>query len=149
MPSFDLSWPGGVVIMLLRTFRVARSPAAARLASGGACRSKHTSMEVNSSGVAIIRLDCQGEKQNTLSDDLVDEFGEILEQLEANSDIKSAVLISGKKDSWIVSPPCDPNAQPSKALPCPQCVLAWLVATADGRSALRHLLIGGSQYQDD
>ena len=58
-------------------------------------------MEINSTGVAIIRLDCQGEKQNTLSSDLVDEFGEILQQLETNSDIKSAVLISGKKDSWI------------------------------------------------
>jgi hypothetical protein len=34
-------------------------------------QAKHTSLEVTDKGIAIIRLDCQGEKQNTLSEDLI------------------------------------------------------------------------------
>ena len=88
-------------------------------------------MTVTDSGVAVIRLDCQGEKQNTLSKDLLSEFEAITEKVDSDASIKSvsggiylksvptwrkicpsvsqspisstsqAVLLSGKKDSWM------------------------------------------------
>jgi enoyl-CoA hydratase/long-chain 3-hydroxyacyl-CoA dehydrogenase len=64
-------------------------------------RLKHMQMTVTDSGVAVIRLDCQGEKQNTLSKDLLSEFEAITEKVDSDASIKSAVLLSGKKDSWI------------------------------------------------
>lgn len=64
-------------------------------------RAKHMKMDVTPNGIAIMRLDCEGEKQNTLSEDLVDEFNSSIERLESDSSIKAAVLISDKKGSWI------------------------------------------------
>jgi len=63
--------------------------------------SQNIQMEVTPSGIAILRLDCQGEKQNTLSDTLVDDFKASLQRFEEDPAIKAAVLISAKKDSWI------------------------------------------------
>ena len=42
-------------------------------------RSKSTalSVEVNKQGVAVLRLDCPGEVQNTLSMELIQEFDEV------------------------------------------------------------------------
>ena len=112
--------------------------AARRLCTAAA--KKHVQMEVTPSGVAILRLDCQGEKQNTLSEALVvhaarcdddalpaqhfaitpclprvpcacltstlaslcqDDFDACLTRFEEDATIKAAVLISGKKDSWV------------------------------------------------
>jgi len=64
-------------------------------------RRKHMTVNVTDSGVAVLRLDCVGEKQNTLSSDLVDEFEEVIAKVETDPEVKAAVLISGKKDSWI------------------------------------------------
>ena len=44
-------------------------------------RSKSTaalSMEVNKQGIAMLRLDCPGEVQNTLSMELIQEFDQVL-----------------------------------------------------------------------
>jgi enoyl-CoA hydratase/long-chain 3-hydroxyacyl-CoA dehydrogenase len=64
-------------------------------------RSKHMQTEVTEHGVAIIRIDCEGEKQNSLSMEMIDEFDAGLTRLETDNAIKAAVFISGKKDSWI------------------------------------------------
>jgi enoyl-CoA hydratase/long-chain 3-hydroxyacyl-CoA dehydrogenase len=58
-------------------------------------------MRVSEEGVAVIRMDCVGEKQNTLSTEMFDEFESMLTQVETLPEIKAAVLISGKKDSWV------------------------------------------------
>ena len=48
-------------------------------------------MEVTASGVAILRIDCPGEKQNTLSTGMFDEFRDIFERVEKDDAIKAAV----------------------------------------------------------
>ncbi len=51
--------------------------------------------------VAIITLDTPGEKVNKLNEPLIDEFSKILDQIESNSEIDGAVLISGKEENFI------------------------------------------------
>jgi len=52
-------------------------------------------------GVAIITLDTPGEKVNKLNEGLIDEFTGFLNDLEANEELKGAVLISGKEENFI------------------------------------------------
>jgi len=51
--------------------------------------------------VAVLRLDVQGEKMNTLSAKLMADFEAVLTKLEGDTSVKAAVLISGKPDSFI------------------------------------------------
>lgn len=55
-------------------------------------------VELTSDGVATIWLDEQGEKVNKLSPALIDLFGNMMSELEQNSDVKAVVLMSRKKD---------------------------------------------------
>jgi len=74
---------------------------ASRLARHQSTQSGALKMEVTESGVAMLRIDCPGEKQNTLSGEMIDEFNHVVERVETDPSIKAAVLISSKKDSWI------------------------------------------------
>lgn len=53
-------------------------------------------------GVALIRFDGQGGRVNTLSSAALREFGAILDTLETDDSAQSAVLYSGKRDSFVV-----------------------------------------------
>jgi 3-hydroxyacyl-CoA dehydrogenase/enoyl-CoA hydratase/3-hydroxybutyryl-CoA epimerase len=52
-------------------------------------------------GVAILSLDKPGEKVNTLDESMMDQFSDFLLMLESDSELKGAVLISGKDDNFI------------------------------------------------
>ena len=55
-----------------------------------------------SDGVAVIFFDQQGSRVNTLETAAFREFGEVLDSIERNPAVKSAVLISRKQDSFVV-----------------------------------------------
>ncbi|MEX0723884.1 MAG: fatty acid oxidation complex subunit alpha FadJ [Gracilimonas sp.] len=57
--------------------------------------------------VAIITLDLPGEKVNKLNESMMNEFSDFLNELESNSELKGAVLISGKKDNFIAGADID------------------------------------------
>ena len=57
--------------------------------------------------VAIITLDLPGEKVNKLNESMMDEFSTFLDVLEANDELIGAVLISGKKDTFIAGADID------------------------------------------
>jgi enoyl-CoA hydratase/long-chain 3-hydroxyacyl-CoA dehydrogenase len=66
-------------------------------------RSKSTAinLEVTQQGVAMLRLNCPGEAQNTLSMELIQDFDTAMTRIEEDDAIKAAVLISAKPGSWI------------------------------------------------
>jgi len=74
--------------------RTAQLAARSRLASS-------LSVDVNAQGIAMLRLDVPGEKQNTLSDDVVGEFSAAMDQIESDPAIRAAVLISAKPGSFV------------------------------------------------
>lgn len=51
--------------------------------------------------VAILTLDKPGEKVNTLDESMMEEFSSFLDKLEKDSELKGAVLISGKENNFI------------------------------------------------
>jgi len=61
---------------------------------------KAITVEVND-GIAIVRFDAPGEKQNTLSEATGKALGEALEKIENDPAVRAAVLISGKPDGFI------------------------------------------------
>lgn len=76
----------------------------ARHAARPLCRVRYASnlsMSVTDSGVAVIKLNCAGEKQNSLSDGMITEFEAIANSIESDVNVKAAVLISAKPGSWI------------------------------------------------
>eukprot|EP00316_Scyphosphaera_apsteinii_P014055 CAMPEP_0119321326 /NCGR_PEP_ID=MMETSP1333-20130426/55103_1 /TAXON_ID=418940 /ORGANISM="Scyphosphaera apsteinii, Strain RCC1455" /LENGTH=64 /DNA_ID=CAMNT_0007328277 /DNA_START=16 /DNA_END=207 /DNA_ORIENTATION=+ len=58
-------------------------------------------LEVADNGIALVRLNCVGEKQNTLSDKLMEEFESVSQRVESDPNVKAAVLISSKEGSWV------------------------------------------------
>jgi 3-hydroxyacyl-CoA dehydrogenase/enoyl-CoA hydratase/3-hydroxybutyryl-CoA epimerase len=52
-------------------------------------------------GVGIVTFDVPGEAQNTLKPNFEEEFTGIINEIQANADIKAVVLISGKEDTFI------------------------------------------------
>ncbi|ELU04463.1 hypothetical protein CAPTEDRAFT_162556 [Capitella teleta] len=52
-------------------------------------------------GVGVVTINQTDAKMNTLSKQLMEEFGEVIGQIENDSSVKSAVLISGKPDCFI------------------------------------------------
>lgn len=58
-------------------------------------------------GVALVWLDQPGNKVNTISIDLLDEFAAIMELIEADPEIKGIVLISRKPDNFIAGADID------------------------------------------
>lgn len=51
--------------------------------------------------VAVIILDQPGEKLNTLSEEMLDDFSKVLNDIENDDSLKASVLISGKEDRFI------------------------------------------------
>jgi enoyl-CoA hydratase/long-chain 3-hydroxyacyl-CoA dehydrogenase len=64
-------------------------------------RDRHVQVEVMPSGVAVVRMDVQGEKQNTFSEEFYQDMEKMVQQVEADANIKSVVLASAKPGSWI------------------------------------------------
>ena len=62
---------------------------------------KALSVEIRSDGVAVLTYDLPGETMNTLRADFIDLFVRAFEQIDKHPDVRAAVLISGKKDSFI------------------------------------------------
>eukprot|EP00056_Hartaetosiga_gracilis_P020971 m.22122 g.22122 ORF g.22122 m.22122 type:complete len:751 (+) comp8806_c0_seq1:27-2279(+) len=81
-------------------FRSVRTPAAVRVASASTQAFKNISYEVED-GIAVVTFDQQDSKVNTLNMDMSYEFGELVKQLENNSSIRGAVILSGKKNNFI------------------------------------------------
>ena len=59
------------------------------------------SVEVTPEGVAVITYDVPGHSMNTLQADFIVSFGELFERVISDRNVVAAVLISGKKDSFI------------------------------------------------
>ncbi|KJE95861.1 trifunctional protein, partial [Capsaspora owczarzaki ATCC 30864] len=76
------------------------APAAATSAAASLFQGTHIKASVNADGVAIVRLDSP--KVNSLSQELSAEFESVLSALEKDNRVSSAVLISTKKDAFIV-----------------------------------------------
>lgn len=55
----------------------------------------------NKDSVAVITLDNPGEKVNTLSESMMEQFTELLDRIEADPGTKGILLISGKPDNFI------------------------------------------------
>lgn len=58
-------------------------------------------VEFRKDGVAVLTYDIPGEAMNTLRADFIDLFVRAFEQVDKHPDVRAAVLISGKKDSFI------------------------------------------------
>lgn len=58
-------------------------------------------LESKDGGVTIVRFDVAGESVNTLKVDFAEEFGTLLEKLEADPDTRAIVVASAKKNSFI------------------------------------------------
>lgn len=51
--------------------------------------------------VAVITLDTPGEKVNKLNEKLIDEFSDVLDELESDDSLEGALIISGKENNFI------------------------------------------------
>ena len=60
----------------------------------------HFKMEVGDDGVAVIRFDVEGRTMNTLTHAGWDSLAELVEQIVASSEIRGAVITSGKKSGF-------------------------------------------------
>lgn len=58
-------------------------------------------IDVRDDGVAIVTYDVPGEPVNTLQASFAADFNAVYEKLRDDASIKAAVLVSGKKDSWV------------------------------------------------
>ncbi|NUQ73762.1 MAG: fatty acid oxidation complex subunit alpha FadJ [Polyangiaceae bacterium] len=66
--------------------------------TGGA---RALSMSVRPDGVAVVTYDVPGESVNTLKEAFTEEFERIAAEITKNPEIKGAILVSGKRDTWI------------------------------------------------
>lgn len=67
---------------------------------------KHVSLDIQND-VAIVRLDSEGAKLNTLNEGVLEEFREAFNKIQINNEVQSAVLISGKPGSFIAGADID------------------------------------------
>jgi 3-hydroxyacyl-CoA dehydrogenase/enoyl-CoA hydratase/3-hydroxybutyryl-CoA epimerase len=66
--------------------------------SGGA---RALSISVRPDGVAVVTYDVPGEAVNTLKESFSEEFERVAAEITKNPEIKAAILVSGKRDTWI------------------------------------------------
>ncbi len=59
------------------------------------------SMNLDENGLAWVTIDVVGESQNTLRGEFADEFHQLLDNIENNTEIKAVILISGKATNFI------------------------------------------------
>jgi len=64
-------------------------------------RSKHVTVDVTPKGVAVVKMDVIGAKQNTLSEEFNKDVAAMIGQVEQDDSIKAVVVMSGKPGSWI------------------------------------------------
>ena len=67
--------------MLARTLGARLAPRLGASRNLSTASLQHVKLDVTESGVAMLRLDCQGEKQNTLSRELMDEMEVVVKQV--------------------------------------------------------------------
>ena len=58
-------------------------------------------VEVTPKGVAIVRMDVQGEKQNTFNEEFYQDMEAMVQRVESDDSVKAVVLSSAKPGSWI------------------------------------------------
>jgi 3-hydroxyacyl-CoA dehydrogenase/enoyl-CoA hydratase/3-hydroxybutyryl-CoA epimerase len=58
-------------------------------------------LDVREDGVAILTMDVPGESMNTLKVEFAEQIDFVLQQINANSNIKGVVVISGKENSFV------------------------------------------------
>jgi 3-hydroxyacyl-CoA dehydrogenase/enoyl-CoA hydratase/3-hydroxybutyryl-CoA epimerase len=58
-------------------------------------------LQLNENGIAILSMDVPGESMNTLKIEFSEQISVMLDQIEANSDIKGVVVVSGKDNSFV------------------------------------------------
>lgn len=63
--------------------------------------------DVDDTGVATVRIDAPDASVNKISEPMLDAFAEAIDALEAADDLRGAVFISGKTDSFIVGADLD------------------------------------------
>lgn len=68
---------------------------------------KALSLDVRDDGIAVITYDVPGETVNTLQASFVEDFTAVYEALRNDTRIKGAVLVSGKKDTWVAGADID------------------------------------------
>jgi len=79
----------------------ARASSAALRVFREARRHRHVQVEVTPKGVAVVRMDVQGEKQNTFNEEFVNDMKAMIERVEKDDAVKAVVLASAKPSSWI------------------------------------------------
>ncbi|MCO7222972.1 fatty acid oxidation complex subunit alpha FadJ [Pleionea sp. CnH1-48] len=57
--------------------------------------------ELKDNGIGYIKMDVPGEAQNTLKAEFVGEISALLDEIEANKDVKGLIIFSGKDDSFV------------------------------------------------
>jgi 3-hydroxyacyl-CoA dehydrogenase / enoyl-CoA hydratase / 3-hydroxybutyryl-CoA epimerase len=62
---------------------------------------KTLSFELRPDGVAVIKFDVPGEAVNTLQASFAEEFEALITKLDGDPSVKAAIIVSGKKDTWI------------------------------------------------
>lgn len=65
------------------------------------------SLEVRPDGVAVLTYDIAGEAVNTLKASFAEEFERVFQEVNARPEIKAAILVSGKPDSFIAGADID------------------------------------------
>ncbi|MEZ4445975.1 MAG: fatty acid oxidation complex subunit alpha FadJ [Polyangiaceae bacterium] len=68
---------------------------------------KALSVAVRPDGIAVVTFDVPGATMNTLRADFVAEFTRVVGEIAHNPDVRAAVLISGKRDSFIAGADID------------------------------------------
>ncbi|MEI8259438.1 MAG: 3-hydroxyacyl-CoA dehydrogenase NAD-binding domain-containing protein, partial [Deltaproteobacteria bacterium] len=59
------------------------------------------SLAVRDDGIAVITYDVPGESVNTLQANFADDFERVFQQLADDTSIRAAILVSGKKTTWV------------------------------------------------
>ena len=75
--------------------------AEARPAEAKGAAKPYLTMETRDGGVLVVKLDAPNERVNTLSEGAMRDFESVLQRLESDTAVKSAVIISGKPDNFI------------------------------------------------
>ncbi|CAK8698046.1 trifunctional enzyme subunit alpha, mitochondrial-like [Clavelina lepadiformis] len=76
------------------------SSASRAVSMSAALQGKHINVDYQGD-IAVVRLDKEGAKMNTLNQEVLEEFVEVFSTIQKNKDVKGAVLISSKPGSFV------------------------------------------------
>ncbi len=68
---------------------------------------KHLTIEQTPENIAVLTIDSPGTKVNKVSSELLDELDTVMNELSGKKEIKGLVIVSGKKDNFIVGADID------------------------------------------